>query len=207
MSVQKEGTEQPIIEYFQLYPDGWARKSTWLCKSRDFCENCGSVHWFINGSREVLKSGLLSLTYQPLWQQSFGQAGHICLQQDHGSGGGCQFHEWQWQWSQPVGHVLLTHPGHTQQGRGQLAGHSLGQDAWEAVGSHLEGHGNSCCSEKHGHWHVKIERFISPGCVKCILCALTGNPCLHHSFSIQSSPQSCPLLSLTRLWLSSFLSD
>lgn len=28
---------------------------------------------------------------------------------------------------------------HTQQGRGQLAGHSLGQDAWEAVGSHLEG--------------------------------------------------------------------
>lgn len=127
MSVQKEGTEQPIIEYFQLYPDGWARKSTWLCKSRDFCENCencGSVHWFINGSREVLKSGLLSLTYQPLWQQSFGQAGHICLQQDHGSGGGCQFHEWQWQWSQPVGHVLLTHPGHT---------HSRAGDNWQGT--------------------------------------------------------------------------
>lgn len=37
VSVQKEGIEQHIIEDFQLYPHGWARKNTWLCKSRDFC--------------------------------------------------------------------------------------------------------------------------------------------------------------------------
>lgn len=96
---------------------------------------------------------------------------------------------------------------HTQQGRGQPAGHSLGQDAWEAVGSHLEGPWEQLCSEKHGHWHMKIEGYISYSQERWILCAVTGSPCLHHSFSIQSSPQSCPLLSLTRLWLSSFLSD